>query len=652
MKNIKFQRRFQLPLRAFGSAFMIFGLLLLSSCEDSFLDVVPDNVATVDQAFSLRNEAEKYLFTCYSYLPKNGDGLYNIAMLSGDELWIPPQDLALNSFAFDVARGLQRSFDTYMDVWEGRWQGGGPNDLYPLFDGIRHCNIFLENIEDRGKVPDLQEAERLRWIAEAKFLKAYYHFYLMRMYGPIPIMRESIPIDAPESELFVAREPVDDVVDYIVQLLDEATPNLPQIITDSQNELGRITKSISTGLKADVLLTAASPLFNGNSDMSGFTTREGVPFFDTGESTEKWQRAADAAKTAIETAEASGHELYTFSGGAFALSPKTNTKLSISQALADRTSKEVIWRNTQSLTWWLQLQCAWPINSAQPDWTAQKILAPTLKMARLFYTKNGVPIEEDKTLDFSDIDEVQTAEEADNLDIAEGYRTARLNFDREPRFYADLAFDGAIYYLESSGANEKLYHLRSKFKDYAGSNDVFHYNVTGYYLKKLIDYRYNYTSFHSYREYAWPEMRLTELYLAYAEALNEAQGPVEEVFTYLDKVRARAGLEGVKASWDAYSTNPSKYTTKDGLRKIIQQERGIELAFEGKRYWDIRRWKLAAKELNEPVQGWNIYGENEESYYQVTTIFRQRFASPRDYFWPISEYTRLQNPNLVQNPGW
>jgi hypothetical protein len=263
-----------------------------------------------------------------------------------------------------------------------------------------------------------------------------------------------------------------------------------------------------------------------------------------------------------------------------------------------------------------------------------------------------VPIDEDKTLDFTKIDSIRVAGPDEALDIDEGYRTSILNFNREPRFYADLAFDGAIYYLESSGANEKTYHLEAKYTDYAGSNDIFNYNITGYYLKKLVDYRYNYTTFASYRAYAWPEMRLAELYLDYAEALNEAQGPVEEVFTYLDKIRDRAGLEGVKTSWSQYSKNPAKYTTKEGLRSIIRQERNIELAFEGKRFWDIRRWKTAAAELNQAIEGWNYRGDDEQSYYQKTTIYQQRFASPRDYFWPIGETTILQNPSIEQNLGW
>jgi hypothetical protein len=88
------------------------------------------------------------------------------------------------------------------------------------------------------------------------------------------------------------------------------------------------------------------------------------------------------------------------------------------------------------------------------------------------------------------------------------------------------------------------------------------------------------------------------------------------------------------------------------MREIIHRERSIEMAFEGKNYWDIRRWKKATQEFNEPVKGWNVYGITEANYYQVVTLSQQRFVAPRDYFWPIEETTLIRNPNLIQNPGW
>src|SRR3546814_15577579 len=97
-------------------------------------------------------------------------------------------------------------------------------------------------------------------------------------------------------------------------------------------------------------------------------------------------------------------------------------------------------------------------------------------------------------------------------------------------------------------------------------------------------------------------MLLAELYLLYAEALNESQGPVPEVNKYVDLVRERAGLEPVATAWSTYSTNPGKPGSQTGMREIIHQERMIELAFEGKRFWDIRRWKTAAEILNNHIR--------------------------------------------------
>jgi len=623
----------------------------LQSCEKEFLDVVPDNVATIDQAFKLRNEAEKYLFTLYSYLPKNGNLHHNIGLLAGDELWIPPNDAAINSFAFDIARGLQRVSNPYMDAWEGRFQAAGPGDNYALFNGIRHTNIFIKNLQDPSKVPDIGEAERQQWIGEAKFLKAYYHYYLMRMYGPIPIIEENVSIDAPEGAIEVSREPIDESIDYLVQLLDEASVVLPPQILDTQNELGRITRPIVLGVKAEILLMAASPLFNGNSDMAGFTNKDGTLLFNLTYEEEKWRRAADAAKEAIVAAEASGHKLYEISDIAFDISDTTSVKLNVRNAFTERWNSEIIWANPNSRTYELQRAAMAPLERI-PHWEARKVLSPTLESAATFYTENGVPIEEDKTLDFTNFAELREATEAERFNILEGYTTARLNFDREPRFYAFLGFDGAIWYKYDSGSNDTRWHIEAKYKDYAGSTDAFDFNVTGYFLKKPINWEQSFGSGSLYKDYAWPELRLSDLYLMYAEALNEAEGPTAEVFEYVDRIRHRAGLNGVVESWQNFSINPDKYSTKEGMRAIIHHERSIELAFEGKSFWDTRRWKKAVQDYNEPVRGWNVFGNDESSYYQIRTLYQQRFVAPRDYFWPINENTLIQNPNLVQAPGW
>jgi starch-binding outer membrane protein, SusD/RagB family len=632
------------------SSVFVFLISLLSSCSD-FLEVVPDNVATIENAFSLRNEAEKYLFTCYSYLPKNGDAQYNIAMLAGDEMWKNDQALG-NLSSFEIAKGNQRISNPYFNVWDGTSFGGGPNNNFRIFNGIRHCNIFLENVSNPAKVPDLSDFERQRWIGEAEFLKAYYHYYLLRMYGPIPIVDKNISIDASQEEVNVRRKTFDECVTYIANLLNGAAEKLPESIIDVTNELGRVSKPIALGIKAKLLVMAASPLFNGNSDYAGFVDNKGTQLISTTFDPTKWQVAADATLQAIQAAEANGASLYVFPGTSFRLSDTTLINLSVRQAVTERWNVETIWANPNSNTVNLQTYCMVPLSVDYTHTLAQKILSPPLKIAKMFYTKNGVPINEDKGLNFSNNTELRVAKASDRNNIQIGYETARLNFDREHRFYANLGFDGSTFYKFDSQTDEAKWVIRAKFNDYAGSNAGVLYNVTGYYIKKLVDWRMTNSTGSPYRNYAWPELRLADLYLLYAEALNEVEGPTANVQDYIDRIRKRAGLKGVAESWTNHSLNPSKYTTKEGMRDIIQRERLIELAFEGQRYWDLLRWKTAAEVLNEPIEGWNYFGKETLPYYQIRVLYQQRFVAPRDYLWPINEASLIQNPNLVQNPGW
>src|SRR5690606_37003397 len=192
-------------MKLFKKYILLIWVAGLSSCN--YLDVVPDNIATVDHAFQMRSQAEKYLFTCYSYLPNHGNWANDPAILTGDEIWLyyPYRNAPSHSRApevWEVARGNQNILDPYVDYWDG---GNGGK---PLFGAIRDCNTFLENI---NSVPDMDENERLRWISEVKFLKAYYHWFLLRMYGPIPIIDENLPISSSPEEVQVHRQPVDSV---------------------------------------------------------------------------------------------------------------------------------------------------------------------------------------------------------------------------------------------------------------------------------------------------------------------------------------------------------------------------------------------------------------------------------------------------------
>lgn len=625
---------------------MVLAMITLGSCT-KYLDIVPDNVATIDNAFTRRSEAEKYLFTCYSFLPNDGDPSGNPAFSAGDEwsmIW-PTVDFALDPPAYHIARGLQNIVNPFMNFWDGS-NGGSP-----LFIAIRDCNIFLDNID---RVPDMAPEEKRRWIGEAKVLKAYYMFYLLRMYGPIPLIKTNLPVGAAINEVKVYRQPVDSCFDYIVSLLDEGEDDLPDIIDNKADELGRLTRPIALSLKAEVMVTAASPLFNGNGNYSNFRDGRGVQLFNPDFDKAKWDSAVVACREAVDLCHQVGMHLYYYEQNIsqYNLSAATKTKLNIRGGLSEKWNSGMIWANTNSMVNLLQSR-ALP-RGLDPTTTAQprgQIAAP-LKIASQFYTKNGLPINEDKTWDYANRFSLRTATDAEKYDIEQGYTTAYLNFDREPRFYADLGFDGGTWYGQGKFDDNSQYVLQAKKGQAASQQVQFAYSTTGYWVKKYVNYQSVISVDRiTIEAYPWPEMRLADLYLLYAEALNESEGPGQECLSFLNLVRSRAGIPTVEDSWTNFSKDPGKYKSQQGLREIIHQERLNELAFEGDRYWDLRRWKEAIQVMNAPIEGWDIEQAAAKAYYRPRVIFNQTFGL-KDYFWPIEDHDITVNRELIQNPGW
>jgi hypothetical protein len=644
------------------------GISIFTGCA-KYLDIIPDEITTMEHIFATRTMAERHLFTCYSYMPKLADPWNSPIILGEDEYW---WDVDVADFvgrpSIRIALGYQNADNPILNFWDGEgFRGGG--DQASLFIALRDCNIFLENIH---LPPDLSNEERMRWIAEVKFLKAYYHFFLMQLYGPIPVIRENLPVSATPEEVRVRREPVDDVVEYIVQLLDEAARDLPlSTAMSSGTEAGRITKPIALAVKAQALVWAASPLFNGNPDYANFRDNEGRLLFDPEKKISKWERAAEAIKTAIDTCLIAGHDLYTYrSSSLLTLSPVTQLKCTIRGAVTEKFNEEQVWPTTLDES---ALQGyvvpGLDATSALTAFGTNEIHA-TLKMAEQFYTKNGIPIDEDaewinwlggnfagrydtqEAISVAGIDGVSTLLEDHQYYIKNGEITAKLNFYREPRFYASLGFDRGIWELNGNGEN--VFFLKARDAENQGRVSFDRHSCTGYFVKKMV----NMTSVRKADQwnptrYAFPLIRLADLYLLYAEALNEIGSPPAEVYPWIDIVRERAGLKGVQESW-LKSTKPTKPNYQEGLREIIKQERLIELSFEGARFWDLRRWKDAMKHMNQPVQGWDYRKKSSNEYYQIITLQQanKRAFTQRDYLWPIKVKNLQTNTNLVQNPGW
>lgn len=632
------------------------------SCE-RFLDVVPEKVGTIDYVFRDKRSAETYLATCYSYLPRHESKSQSPGRMMGDEI---------TTYYRNRSNGVKITLEgnsvtnPYINYWDG---GGGVGSDKGLYLGLRSCNEFLDNIDF---VRDLNSYEKSRWIGEVKFLKAYYHWVLIQHYGAIPLVKENLPIFASPEEVKVFRDPMSEGIDYVVSLLDEAIAELPDRVDAEVTEYGRITKPIAASLKAKILVHAASPYYNGNEAYKNFVDKRGIQLMYTPYDAKKWEVALQACKEAIEICESAGLTLYHYdSPYGLNISDTTRLILSPSRIVTEKMNPEIIWSQVTVDSKSVQFDC---IPAVSGDYRTARVnveATPTLSTVENFYSGNGVPIEEDKEWEanewYTNRYQVVPADNSQRLMVEEKFQTARLNLNRELRFYGSVAFDGSRWFGGGivNPSEDNQYVVKSKAGDPtgnpAGRNGQQYYSPTGYFIRKLVSHNTvcpngSFTE----EKYFWPIMRMADLYLLYAEALNEVKAtPDEEVYKYVNMIRSRASLESVQDSWTKYSKNPDKYKTKEGMRDIIQQERLIELAFEGNYYYDIRRWSGGMRRarydimthMNQPIKGWNIDGTETEDYYQIRTVYTIKFGL-RDYLWPIKEDNLTKNTNLVQNPGW
>ncbi|MGH2624908.1 MAG: RagB/SusD family nutrient uptake outer membrane protein, partial [Sphingobacterium sp.] len=211
------------------------------SCS-KYLDIVPDSVGTLEYAFRNRNEAENYLFGVYSTMQRLSDVIYNPGFTTSAEIIYPILETQyFNAGGFNLIRGMQTSGSPILGQWDN------------MYKAIRRCNIMLENMD---KPIDLRDDEKKRWTAETKFLKAYYHYYLIKMYGPIVLIKENNTVDAPIDLTKRKRATLDESFAYVISLMDEAIADLPPKIDNRVQEFGRITKFIAMSVKAEMLVTA------------------------------------------------------------------------------------------------------------------------------------------------------------------------------------------------------------------------------------------------------------------------------------------------------------------------------------------------------------------------------------------------------------
>lgn len=641
-----------------------FVLPALAACN-SYLDEVPkSDITTIETTFEKREDAEQWLMSCMSFRDEAmADIRYNPAFLGSDEVvadeYTQTEGIGkdkVNIPGVMIAEGNQKTQNPFGNLWSQS----------SFYGGIRYCNLFLQKIKGTYNI---QEEERQMWRGQVMACKAHLYFELIRRYGPIVLVPENIDANAAISTMQVPRSPIDSCFKATVELLDSAINLLPPMNGLGSDYYCFYSKEGAATLKAMVLLYAASPLFNGNEQFANFTNKNGEKLFPAYDK-EKWHKAAVAADEAIDMAKEYGHKL---------MSGRTDRATSLLNIMHDIEDcyNDFNYENKEALVM-THNHGMCPEYFYHPktessykkyyDHTIESGVSASMKMAEMFYTEHGVPINEDKQWMPSKYQMSKETDDNYKNVVKLGVNVLNLHRRREPRFYADLISQGTLWYHKlssSSTAYEAIDCNMMQGQMYGTSEKRYTSSVpqclTGYYVKKFDNSSvgtYNYYQNVGYAgdraDILW---RLPDLLLASSEAWNEyLDQPDARVYKGIDEVRARAGIPGVLDAWTTYARNPKNATTKAGMRDIIRQEENIEFCFEGKRFWNLRRWMTAPEELNQSIMGWNILGNTEQRFFNnfngPIVVWKKRvFTAPRDYFFPINAEEILIS-GVRQNMGW
>ncbi|GAP73034.1 RagB/SusD domain-containing protein [Candidatus Symbiothrix dinenymphae] len=645
---------------------IIAAMCILPSCSD-YLNVVPDKSFSMESIFSTRTEAYEALAKCYSYLPD--DARSGGRTVLGDELINPSAENLNNNFWLPI-RIMERKMTADNPIM-GTWSGTGAGK--PLYVAINTCNIFISMIE---QVKGMDATEQADWKAQVTFLKAYYHWLLLQQYGPIIIMDKVTSPDDDPATLYNPRIKIDECFDYIVRTLDLAIPDL--VLRRTGSDLGQIDQLGAAAIKARVLLFRASPFYSGNGDYSGFLDHDGKPFFpqdDAATTKIKWDDAVKAIDTAIILCENNRVELYKYDRRILPDDIEDDnlnhdnlqTLYDLRMVICDRWNKELIWGNSNVFPA-VEDMIFCDANIMLPPgfnyggrtnatYFCRNYLGATYKTLEQYYTKNGLPLDEDTTFDRSTMHELTLT--PGPLTDAVGYletrgilqpdaQTIKLYLNREPRFYANVGITGGYWRAHTYRIPTTFYSGGPGGRQSNPANNHF-WSAIG--AQKLVHIESK-TDQRSIVSYPTPIIRLADLYLMKAEALNEYNnGPTPDVYVAINKVRKRAGIPPVETAWSSTNARTqNKHTYYAGMKEIIAQERKIELAFEGSLFWDMLRTKKATEEFSKPVTGWDALSTGENFFKRQ--ILQSRLFTLRDCLWPIDNAELDKNPNLIQNPGW
>ncbi|GAB3429490.1 RagB/SusD family nutrient uptake outer membrane protein [Niabella aquatica] len=555
-----------------------------------------------------------------AYIP--GDARFPFGILLNGYNRIPTNGWSFNDVATDDAVTNDRN-NGYLKMATGQWTAANNNMINQWqnsFAAIQYINIMLEEVNKVRWVSDEKAshlfAQRIR--GEAYALRGLFMYHLLQAHGGVsgsgellgvPIMLSS---QTPQSDFNNPRATFKQCVDQMYKDLDSAIILLPldyadladgspvpskfgNITTVQYNRVfgaafgGLMTERIARGIRARAALMVASPAFSSGSGVT-------------------W---ADAANYAAE--------VINMKGGIGGIAANGLTWYSNSSEIAnlkDGTNPpEILWRNNYS-----DNNRDLESSNFPPTLFGNGRINPTQNLVDAFPMLNGFPI----------------------ANGSSGYNPADPYANRDPRLKLFVLVNGS-----TAGVNNTAINTASDASTNDGLNKVETSTRTGYYLRKLLrqDVNLNPTSPSGQRHYK-PHIRYTEIYLAYAEAANEAWGPLGtgnnaySAYDVIKAIRKRAGI-GVSNS-DAYLE--SIKSNQEAMRTLIRNERRLELCFEGHRFWDLRRWNAT---LNEPAKGVDIRN-NTYNGIQVEDRLYQSYM----IYGPIPYSEILKFSALQQNKGW
>lgn len=437
-----------------------------------------------------------------------------------------------------------------------------------LYSTIQKTNMFFQNISQVDTTGNGALVSNMK--GEVHFLRGLCYFELLKRFGGVPLITKVYA--ANDNSFNETRATWDQTRDFILADIAAAVATLPKTYANNSSN-GKATMGAALALKSRLLLYAASPAYNTGNDVT------------------RWQAAADAAKEVMNL-------------GLYSLYGSASTYNTI---FTDFFNSEVIFSRVFS-------------SSVQEDRynTLYRDLSPNGYNGYSAYN----PLEQ----------LVEDFDMADGTPFSWSGAGTDPYKNRDPRFYADILYNGAPFQNRSAQFYEGG--LDSKLSTLSPWNA----SKTGYTVRKMIDASYDF-NIQPYSSCQWVAFRLSEIYLNYAEA-EAAMGNSGEALIYLNKIRQRVGMP---------MANGSGTTLMDQIR----HERRIELCFEGHRYFDLRRWNMAeigSKDalgiLITPTSA-----ANTSFTYQVNTI-QQRFWIPSFNTYPIPRKEIQINTSLKQNPGY